>query len=145
MEPAGYHSAELLRKSTLSSPQYVAVPRLHWITMMNQGDIFQSRVIRPFPIEAEAVRRTVAVNPLELSTSTECENDLQTPTAALLCPRGAFFAYFDHLPSSPLVDGNVLMGPRLVVRVQWSMPHLVSTLRSDCATLPPPPTPPSSY
>lgn len=77
---------------------------------MNRGNIF--------PIEPEAVRRNVAVNVLELSTSTECENDLQTPTTTLLCPRDMLFACFDHLLSSVLVDGNVLMGPRLVVRIQ---------------------------
>ena len=76
------------------------------------------------------------MNVLKLSTSTECENDLQTPTTTLLCPRDMLFACFDHLLSSVLVDGNVLMGPRLVVRIQWGNAHLVSTLPSDCATLP---------
>ena len=89
--------------------------------MMNRGNIFQSRVYQGFPIEPKAVRRNVAVNVLELSTSTECENDLQTPTTTLLCPRDMLFACFDHLLSSVLVDGNVLMGPRLVVRIQWGM------------------------
>jgi hypothetical protein len=127
MEPAGYQPAELLRKSTLSSPQYVAAPGPHWITMMNRGNIFQSRVAGPFPIEPEAVRRNVAVNVLEFSTSTECENDLQTPTTTLLCAGGTIFACFDYLLSILLVDGNVLMGPRLVVRIQWGM--LIWSLR----------------
>jgi hypothetical protein len=85
------------------------------------GNIFQSRVAGPFPIEPEAVRRNVAVNVLEFSTSTECENDLQTPTTTLLCAGGTFFACFDYLLSILWVDGNVLMGPRLVVRIQWDM------------------------
>ena len=106
--------------------------------MINGGSIFLSRVCQAFPVEPEAVRRNVAVNVLELSTSTECENDLQTPTTTLLCPRDMFLACFDYLLSSLLVDGNVLMGPRLVVRIQRDM--LIWSLRSpsDCATLPPP-------
>lgn len=69
----------------------------------------------------------MAVNVLELSTSTECENDLQTPTTILLCPGDIFLAYFDYLLSSLSVDGNVLMGPRLVVWIQWDM--LIWSLR----------------
>src|SRR5579859_4926659 len=101
------------------------------------GVYFNPGFARPFPVEPEAVRRHVAVNVLELSTSTECENDLQTPTTTLLCPRDMFLACFDYLLSSLLVDGNVLMGPRLVVRIQWDM-LIWSLPSSDCATLPPP-------
>jgi hypothetical protein len=108
---------------------------------MNRGNIF--------PIEPEAVRRSVAVNVLELSTSTECENDLQTLTTTLLCPRDMLFAYFDHSLSSVLVDGNVLMGPRLVCSDsmgQCSSKSLRSPVTAPrCPSAPLSATPPSNY